>query len=176
MADPAQDVLAVVIEQLRGVFTNSQQVPPTGGGTDDVRFMAGDALPLAAWNAHSDGCGCKEPFLWVRLVQRYRTSRETFPAPTIQPGACHAQARALEIEIGAGRCAVTTEEPSFAEYAHEAHVSLDDSFRLDVALCRALSCLTGEDGVQSVAVGNITPFGPEGGIIANFANLWVLLN
>lgn len=173
MSDPAVDALACLIEAVRSVFTPTQTTPPTGGGTNDVRFMAGDQLPLAAWDAHNEGSDCQRPFLWVRLVHRYRSTPEAFPAPVTQPDACGLY-RALELEAGVARCAVIGESPSFDEYNAEATVALDDSFRLDVALCRAVECLTG-DGASLVAVGNVAPFGPQGGIIAASTNLYVLL-
>lgn len=158
--DPAFDVINAFITALREGFDPTSNCPPDGGGSTDVRFFAGDAAPTAAWDAHAAGSGCKQPFLWVRVVRRFRSKE--FPTPTVVTS-CELP-RVIEVEIGVARCALTEQEPTWAEYATEAEISLDDSWRIELALCRARSLLSMHD--FRVGTDTIVPFGPEGGIIA----------
>jgi hypothetical protein len=159
--DPAHEVVAIFTAALASVFTCAQPCPPIGDCGDTVRFFAGSAVPLAAWDAHATGTECAEPFLWVRVPRRFAT--EVFPTPAIDASNCSLP-RVVAIEIGVGRCAVVGAEPGWDEYAHEAEVSLDDSWRVEIALCRAAAdCRTFN---HSVAIGDVEPFGPDGGVVA----------
>jgi acetylornithine deacetylase/succinyl-diaminopimelate desuccinylase-like protein len=174
MSDPAEDVIVHLIKAMRAKFTPTSSTPPRGGGSHHVRFLAADAVPLAAWDAHAEGCGCAEPFLWVRLIQRYRTTTNSFPAPFIGVSNCGAQ-RALEIEVGIARCAAITENgeaPEFKTLDEEAMVALDDSRRLDAAMCAAMKCATDADSALKTAVGPVIPWGPSGGVIAHVGTVW----
>lgn len=171
MADPAQDVLVHLIRSLRTAFDPQAANPPVGGGTANVRFFAGDSIPLAAWDAHAEGCGCNEPFLWVRLVQRYRT--KNFPEPFRGAARCNETSSALEIEVGAARCAIVKEEPEWCDWEKEAAVNLDDSRRVDAALCHAMACARDADDVGLTAIGPVVPWGPNGGVIAVYGTVWV---
>lgn len=169
--DLVDPVIDHVRTAMREVFDPDSTQPPIGGGSTEVRLLAGDAIPLAMWNAHADE-GCDEPFLWVRLARRFR-SRE-FPAAEVAATPCGAPAAAM-IEIGVGRCAVMDAEPSWDQYAAEAEIALDDSWRIELALCRAASLVTGDHTAKSAAVDDVVPFGPEGGVIAWTGNLYVQL-
>lgn len=171
ITDPVDPVIDHVTAALAEAFDPDSVHPPIGGGSTDVRLLAGDAIPLAMWNAHADG-GCGEPFLWVRLARRYR-SRE-FPDTAIAATPCGAP-RAVQVEIGVGRCAVLDPEPSWEQYAAEAEVSLDDSWRVELALCRAAALITGDHTGGSAAIDDVIPFGPEGGVLAWSGNLYVQL-
>ena len=72
--DPASEVVTVAMAVLREVFDPASPCPPDGGGTTTVRFFASDG-GLPYW----DGT-CREPFLWVRVQQRYRSTTASFPA------------------------------------------------------------------------------------------------
>lgn len=159
--DDASAIVDAYVRAMKLVFSPTSECPPVGGGSTDVRFFAGMAPPTDAWDAHSDGGeGCDNPFLWVRIMRRYRSLN--FPTPTASVEACSAP-RVLAIEIGVGRCAVTDAEPEWTQYAHEAEVSLDDSWRIEKALCVAAGILRGDN--RPVGIDTIEPYGPEGGII-----------
>jgi hypothetical protein len=156
-------ILNELIAALREAFDPNSTHPPIGGGTTDVRLFAGDAIPLSAWDAHREGSDCSNPFLWVRLVRRYRTQQ--FPSPYVGPAPCGAAA-VIAVEIGVGRCAVVDAEPSWQDYADEAEVSIDDSWRIDLALCRAMGKVAQQECGLQTAIDSVVPYGPEGGVIA----------
>ena len=170
ITDPADEVVRQFVRAMREAFSADSEFPPVGGGSDVVRFFGGDGIPLAAWNAHSADTDCSGPFLWVRLTRRYRS--EQFPAPTTTGKNCAAP-RVLAIEIGVGRCAVVDMEPTWEQYDLEAQISVDDSWRLELALCRAATFLTNSNVSPSVATDSIVPYGPEGGVIAWLASAYV---
>lgn len=159
LSDPAVEIVTAFQQAMAEAFDPSSPQPPSTGSTT-VRFFGGDAIPMAAWEAHASG-GCEEPFLWVRIVRRYRS--EEFPVPTIDTTAC-GLARVMHLEVGVGRCAVVDLEPTWKDYAIEAAISLDDSWRVELALCRAGKLVRGLG--YSAATGDINPYGPEGGVVA----------
>ena len=159
--DPASEVINTITRSLRAGFTPDSECPPVGGGATDIRFFAGDGAPLAAWDAHASGQGCDNPFLWVRAMRRYAS--ETFPTPVLDTSPC-AMLRVIAVEIGVGRCAVVDAEPSWEDYAREAEISLDDSWRIERVLCHAAGVL--RKAGHQVGTDTIAPYGPEGGIIA----------
>lgn len=172
--DPAHAVVVAFIAALKLAFNPDDPVaPPAGGGTKDVRFFAGDAPALAAFDAHAGGNGenCGEPFVWVRVMRRYRS--KVFPAPIVDSAAGCGTARVVAIEVGIGRCAVADAQPTWEQYDTEADVSLDDSFRIEIALCLAATALRKE--TLRVATDTISPYGPEGGVIAWTATAYVEL-
>lgn len=159
--DPASAIINTITRSLRGGFTPDSVCPPPGGGSTDIRFFAGDGAPLAAWDAHASGQGCDDPFLWVRAMRRYRS--KVFPTPVLDGSPCELP-KVIVIEIGVGRCAVVDAEPTWDDYAREAEISLDDSWRIERVLCHASGILQ-RDGYL-VSTDTIAPYGPEGGIIA----------
>lgn len=168
--DPAENVLHHIAEALRLVYHPDSSYPPHGGGTLNVRLFAGDGIPLAAWHAHADGGNCDEPLLWVRLIRRYRT--KDFPAPYVGPNTCSLP-MVLAVEIGVARCAVVELQPDWPDYAEEAATALDDSWRLDEAICQARKLLRRATPGTTVSADAIVPYGPEGGVIAQIATLYV---
>ncbi len=167
--DPASDIVANVMEALRAAFDPDSACPPVGGGTGAVvRFFGGDGIPMAAWNAHTSGEGCDLPFLWVRVLRRYRSDR--LPTPVIDTTPC-GLSRVIALEMGVGRCAIVEMDPSWKDYAVEAEISLDDSWRVESALCYA-AALNRKAGLSS-AIGEISPYGPEGGVVAWTGTIYV---
>lgn len=174
--DGARCVLLTTAEKVARAFdphqpdTSPLQGPPHGaGGAGAVRLFAGDAPPLDAFNAHTGECGCDAPFLWVRLVRRYRTS--DFPAPAVGAG-CGADP-AVTVEAGVARCAALGAEPAWQEWEEEAAAALDDSWRLETAMCWAAAALArcGMDAAQDETV----PHGPDGGAAGWVATMHVRL-
>lgn len=171
--DPAEVAINALMQAMREAFGPSSEQPPLGGGSSDVKFFAGDAIPLAAWSAHSDGnTDCSVPFLWVRLERRYRS--KDFPAPWVGPAPCDVPV-VYSLELGVGRCAVVDPEPSWKDYQDEAEISLDDSWRVQLAMCRAASLLRRTTATVLTAEDGVVPFGPEGGVIAWIGTMYVQL-
>lgn len=165
--DPGSDIVNVFVTAMREAFDPASNCPPLGGGSTDVRFFGGEALPLSAWSQ----INCKQPFLWVRVAQRFRTSEmKRFTTPSIEANPIGLRS-VIAIEIGVGRCALTNAKPTWDQWAHEAEVSLDDSWRLDRAVCRAVGLLK---PLQAIAGKDaILPYGPDGGVIAWTGQVYV---
>lgn len=166
--DPASDIVTVLIGSMKRAFDPASSCPPLVGESTDVRFFAGDAAPMAAWDAHAAGYGCEHPFLWVRSMRRYRSA--DFPNPTVDRSPCSLP-RVVALEVGVARCAVVDMEPSWHDYGREAEISLDDSWRIETALCD-MSKRLGREHYQ-VGTEDIAPYGPEGGIIAWTGTVYV---
>ena len=163
--DPALTVVNIVHQALADCFATDVEPPPRGGGSDNVRFFAGDTPAMSAWDSHSSGGNaCDEPFLWLRVMRRYRS--KSFPTPTVATD-CKLT-RVIAVEIGVARCAVTDQHPEWEAYAEEALVSLDDSWRIEKALCVAMARLKGgdEDAAPLIGTDTIVPYGPEGGVLS----------
>lgn len=161
--DPAMEIVTALTAALTDVFTG-ETCPPLAGNVGTVRFFAGDGAPLAAWDSHASQ-GCDTPFVWVRAKARYRSKE--FPAPTIDTNPCGCELiKVLAAEIGVGWCAVIDREPTWAEYATEAATSMDAAWRIEMALCRASKILKGDDEGRLVGTDTLSPYGPEGGVIA----------
>lgn len=169
--DGADCILNKVICALREAFTATSSHPPLGGGTDRVRVFAGEAPPLSAVDMHLDDCGCgNDPFVWVRLTRRFRTA--VFPQPYVGDNPCGTP-RAVAIEIGVARCAAVFQEGcDWTAYESEAEVSLDDSARIELALCRAAALMKRDECSDMVALDAVVPYGPEGGVIAWIGTLY----
>lgn len=162
--DPASDVVNVFVRAMKRAFNPDDAVqPPLGGGSTEVRFFAGDGA-LPSWNPH--GTGCDGPMLWVRVAHRYRSKVGAFPTAYVGDASCtNADVRrALAVEVGVGRCTTMDASPDWGTLSEEAEISLDDSWRVEMALCSAMSELRGPQ--RAVALDTVAPFGPEGGLIA----------
>lgn len=159
--DPAAEIVSQFVTSLRLAFNpNDSVAPPTGGGSVNVWTFAGDgALPDAA------PCS-REPFLWVRLDRRYRVRGRDFPAAYVGLIDCASSdiRRAVAIEIGVARCTTMDAKPNRTVLEDEATIGLDDSWRVDLALCMASDALTSIG--HAVATDTVAPVGPEGGLIA----------
>lgn len=158
MPDLAVPVIGIVMDALRDVFDPAGPEPPEQGSTV-VHFFAGEGPVTADYLPQSPGCD--EPFLWVRAARRYRT--RGIPEIAVEQQPC-ALPFAIAIEIGVGRCSVTELEPTWEEYDAEGAVSLDDSWRIESALCVAARRLTDAD--YAAVTEEVLPAGPEGGVIA----------
>src|SRR5687767_3156023 len=134
-------ILNQAICAMREAFDPASTYPPLGGGSTVVRAFAGDATPLAAVDMHINDTECGQaPFLWVRLARRYRS--HSFPTPYVGKDGCAAQIVAA-VEVGVARCAViSTDQVDWNALAEEAEISLDDSGRIELALCRASALMT----------------------------------
>lgn len=158
--DPASTVINSIIAAMRQVFGTGTDCEPVGGGSNTVRFFAGEGAPI-------DEVSCEAPFLWVRLASRYRS--EEFPDPSEIVPPCGAP-EVIVVEIGVARCAVMDTSPTTAQYDQEAEISLDDSWRIGKVMCLVSALLKSDHQVGS---GMVTPYGPEGGIIAWSSDMYV---
>jgi len=156
--DPASDVITTVMNALKAVYAADSACPPLGGSTDKVSFFAADMAPL-------DEINCANPLLWVRLAGRHRSV--VFPEMSIAASPCGAL-DVIVLEVGVARCADL--DPSFKAKATEAEVALDDTWRLSRALCMVSSQLKTD---HQVGYDSIVPFGPEGGVIAWTALVYI---
>lgn len=175
--DSASDIINAFIASMKAAFNPADSIqPPIGGGSENVRFFAGDGPALAAFEAHTNGGKkCREPFLWVRAARRYHYQPGKFPAPIVDVADnCISSPRALAVEVGVGRCSVAVKpSPKLDEYAAEAEVSLDDSWRVDLAMCMAADSLRSPK--RQVGIDTVNPYGPEGGVIAWVGTAYVQL-
>ncbi|MAY48858.1 MAG: hypothetical protein CMH38_03260 [Microbacterium sp.] len=167
--DPANEVVAAAIEALARHFDPDQECPPVGGGSTEVRFIPGDGeIPI--WV-------CDGPLLTVRVVQRYRSTAAEFPEPLKESVARCASGAfpAVAVELAVTRCSVIGREakPSWSKIAAEAGASLDDSWRIEKALCDMRRLRTKS---RAVNTDNVTPSGPEGGFLtwAGFAYVQIV--
>lgn len=170
--DGAECIINNSITALREVFDPGSEYPPIGGGSTVVRFFAGDAAPLSAVDMHINDpeCGCDRPFLWVRMMRRYRS--RMFPQPYVGDDPCGSP-RVIAVELGVARCAaVFADDCDWSSYEQEAETSLDDSHRIELALCRAVSLMKKSQCSDMVATDSILPFGPEGGVYAWIGTLY----
>jgi hypothetical protein len=171
IVDESVEVIDTFIAAMRAAFNPFDAVqPPLGGGSETVRFIAGDVAPMELWDAHAAGCDCREPFLWVRMTQRFRT--RDFPNPATEPEACELP-RVIGIELGIGRCAALQPTVDWREIEREAQISLDDSWRMEMALCHAVARCKHQD--RLIATRAVVPHGPQGGVIGWAATAFVKL-
>lgn len=168
--DPASDLVDEFTKAMKAAFNPNDAVqPPDGGGSTDVRFFASDgALPTSVWDPEGGlTTGCKSgPLLWVRVDRRYRVKLGQFPSAYVGEKSCVDEdvRRAIAVEVGVARCADMSATPKWSVLEREAEVSLDDSWRVELALCMASTALTANG--HPVATDVIAPLGPEGGLIA----------
>lgn len=167
-------IINAAIFAMREAFDPNSSMPPLGGGGGDVRVFAGSGAPMDAVDMHVSDCGCDKPFLWVRLVRRYKT--KTFPQPYVGALECDVM-NAVAIEVGVARCAaLSAEAPDWKTLAEEAEISLDDSGRIELALCRAADLMKTRECSDIQAVDAVVPYGPEGGIISWVGTMYALVS
>lgn len=161
MPNGAIEVVTAARDAMLEFFGPRDTAPAIVGTVDTVRLFAGDGIPLAAWNSIQ---GCGDVFAWVRVVRRYRT--RAFPTPTIDTSPC-GLLKAVAVECGVASCASMEESPRWTDYEREAVESLDTAWRIEEALCMASKrLLRADDSERLTGVDTITPYGPDGGVLA----------
>lgn len=168
--DPSQEFILELMNVVRAVYSPDSGYPPVGGGTKAVHFVSGEGPswdPMAGRYGEQDDDGdCANPFVWVRLVTRYRST--SFPEATVMPGCSGIPV--LVLEIGVGRCVNIDAHVDWEVIANEAEWGLDDAFRLDKIAC----VLTGRLGNRAmVAAEPASPEGPDGGGIVWSTNVFI---
>lgn len=155
--DPGDDIITAVITTFKSMYDVGLDCPPVGGALSDtgvVHFLPGDA---ALWDPLvGEGDGCDDPFLWVRLMSRFRTSH--FPEPEVLNTCTGVDV--LHLELGVGRCVNIDPGIDYTILATEAEWGLDDSWRLDRTICLLRGVLQKDVMIASEP---ITPSGPDGG-------------
>jgi hypothetical protein len=162
--DPASIVVDTFIAAMRKAWNpNDVVMPPLGGGTTNVRFFAGD--DAKAFVDLALGPNCKEPFLWVRAGERYRSRAREFPNPIRGNFQCGNKDvfDVLTVEVGVARCVSMDERPNWDRLDSEAEISLSDSWRISLALCDAQRVLARPE--RAFATDTVAAYGPEGGIV-----------
>lgn len=171
LEDSASLVTNSFIGAVRDAFNpNDTIMPPLGGGSLTVRFLAGAGLATELWDAHVTGTDCTEPFLWVQVTKRFRFS--SFPTPASGAMTCELP-RAIALQIGVARCFTLDATVNWNTVAQQSEISLSDSWRIELALCRAVTLMKAQN--RLVATEPIIPHGPEGGILGWAANAVVKL-
>lgn len=160
MPDNAREIIDTARAVMLEFFGDRDTAPALIGTVDTVRLFAGDGIPLAAWNSIA---GCGDAFVWVRVVRRYRI-RE-FLTPTIDIAPC-GLLKAVAVEVGAASCASMEETPRWEDYAREADESMDTAWRIEEALCVMSRRLKRDDSERLTGVDTVTPYGPDGGVLA----------
>lgn len=158
--DTAVTIIGLAVTRLGQVFSPTASTPPLGGGTDRVWIVAGEEVVPPPWvgtESDCDGCG---PYLWVRLVRRWRTTE--FPNETVS-AQCGVQ-KAITIEAGIARCHPLDADAD--ELEKISAVQWDDSWRIDRALCFAMGDARREGVATDTALGAGEPFGPSGLVLA----------
>ncbi|WP_280420643.1 hypothetical protein [Nocardia carnea] len=156
-------VIGLIKEELLRYFDPATN--PRGGGTTTVWLLAGADVSPPPWVGPGDDdvpgdCTDCGPYLWVRLVSRWRTGgprSAAFPDQALAT-AC-SMGRAATIEVGIARChPLDGDEPTMAE---QAFIQWSDSWRIDNALCKALAAAEKEEVVTGTAIDAGEPWGPE---------------
>ena len=158
--DTAVTIIGLAVTRLEQVFSPTASTPPLGGGTDRVWIVAGEVVVPPPWvgtDSDCDGCG---PYVWIRLVRRWRT--EVFPNEAVS-AQCGAQ-KAITIEAGIARCHPIDADAD--ELEQIAAVQWDDSWRIDRALCVAMEDARREGIATDTQLGPGEPIGPDGLVIA----------
>ena len=159
MTDPASEVVTAIITTMKAVFSDGSESPPVGGGSNKVLFFAGEGAPI-------EEISCDQPLLWARLVSRYRS--DAFPEPSTILSPCGGQ-EVIVVEIGVARCSMIGGDATPDQYAAEAEISLDDSWRIGRVMC----ALKGVLSSHQLGSDMVNPYGPEGGIIAWMSTIYV---
>lgn len=158
--DPSQDVVTELMKVVRAVYDPNTSYPPVGGGTTKVHLVSGEGPswdPMASRIGEQGGdSDCPDPFIWVRLLSRYRST--AFPEPSSIPGC--AGIPVLALEVGVGRCVNIDAEVDWRIIAQEAEWGIDDAYRLDKIAC-VLAGHLGETALVSSEPA--VPEGPDGG-------------
>lgn len=160
MPDNAREIVTTAQAVMLEFFGPRDVAPALVGEVKEVRLFAGDGIPLAAWNSIQ---ACGDVFAWVRVVRRYRT--RSFPGPTIDTAPC-GLLKAVAVEVGVASCASMEESPRWQDYAREADESMDTAWRLEEALCVMSKRLRRDDSERLTGTDTITPYGPDGGVLA----------
>lgn len=170
--DKAVRVLGLVVEHLGQWFDPAREVPPLGGGTENVWVLAGETVVPPPWLVGGDddepSCADCGPYLWVRLARRWRTGGSSpgraavFPDEAASAG-CGSR-RAITIEVGIARCHPLDGTPQ--ELEQHAAIQWDDGWRLDAALCAAMRRAEEVQAATETTIGGGEPWGPEGMVTA----------
>lgn len=161
--DPALSIITVIKGVLQQVFDPNGECPPDAG-TTDVRFFAADshALPPVLLPG-ADDCN---PVVWLRVDRRYRALRSAFPQAFVGDQPCNTPdaVNVLAVEIGVTRCTSLEVNPDWDEIDQEALTALDDSWRIEKAMCAISGRLRTKQ--RAVATDTVAPIGPDGGVQA----------
>lgn len=164
--DKAVGVIGCVAERLRQFFGPDTEFPPIGGAIHQVHVLAGDQVAPPPWVGTTEDCtDCTDcsAYLWVRLVSRWRTGQsQNMTASAAVIGKCN-QARGITVEAGVARCHPL--EGTRDELEQHALIQMDDSWRMDNALCAGMADAEAAGFASDTGLGTGEPYGPEGLLI-----------
>lgn len=144
-------VMAKVMEKLQVKF-NTQT--PAGGKvpTERIQHRAGSIVALDGFGDGVDNCG----LVWASVV-KYEAL-----APCSE--------KQITLQVGCARCVhvidANGEPPSIVEHYEEAIAGIDDSIRLNAALCMAARELSDTGLITGWTMGASDVEGVEGGVLA----------
>lgn len=162
MSNKVAGIIAEVMAQLRVQF---HEGTPLGGAVpiERIQHRIGAEVVLDGFDGNDD---C-DALVWVSILRRYRTV--DFPSEAYEIDNCRV-GKAITIVVGIARCTSMMDDygnpPDPDQVAHEAVVGIDDSSRLDAALCRAGRVLEDDGRANGFALDAAEPMGPSGGIVA----------
>lgn len=171
-------IVAEIIEmQLKAVWSMTGPNPPMCSGCEPrVQIFAGDHIPLDSVG-NSPGCGCGEPFLWIRFARRFHS--KSFPKEDPNSSGPCGGTVGVQFEVGIARCVATgemTTAPLLSERRREAYCTFDDAWRMDKALCRAGSIAVRDNVALDYSISAGSPEGPEGGLVVWVQTIQVQLS
>ncbi|MFC7721151.1 hypothetical protein [Nonomuraea recticatena] len=119
-------------------------------------------------------CGNGNGQAWVRVDSMWPTTAR-WPQRLGEPEKCPINLWAVQLELGAFRCAAKVDNrgrpPSAARLTRDAEIVLDDA----AAMRRAISCCfrTADEPKRRLVVGEWRPLGPDGGCVGGFMQVTV---
>lgn len=157
----AVGIIGCVRARLAEFFSPDAAVPPVGGGTETVWLLAGDSVAPPPWVGVVQDCTADcGVYLWVRLVTRWRTGQsQNMTASSAVIAKCN-QRRGITVEAGVARCHPL--DGCVEDLERLALVELDDSWRIDDALCAGLADAEAAGFATDTGLGTGDPFGPDG--------------
>lgn len=158
-ADKAVGVIGAVEASLGRWFGPDSEFPPIGGAIEQVHVLAGDQVAPPPWVGISEDCSNCSAYLWVRLVARWRTGQSANQPPSAAVIAKCNQSRGITIEAGVARCHPL--EGTRDELEQHALIQLDDSWRIDNALCAGMKAAEKAGFATNTGIGTGEPWGPE---------------
>lgn len=126
--------------------------------------VPGDEVAMDYAGDCDDACG----MAWVRLVNAYPST--SIGSPIERPGNC-AVGIGVEVVLGIARCIPlgdNGEPPDPTDLAAASVLQQADM----MAMWRAVSCCRSS---KDWAIGNYTPFGPQGGLVGGILSLAILV-
>lgn len=169
MGDKAPLVMTLVAQHLMEWFNpGAGKAVPLGGKVEQLHVLAGSEVTPPPWMGLAEdteddavpSCEDCAAYLWLRMSGRWRSER--FPSGRYAEATrlTGESRRSMALEVGIARCHPLDPDP--AEETRIARVQWDDGYRMDQALCAALSEAEAKQIARYTAIGAGEPYGPDG--------------